>query len=108
MYLTYIRVLVYEYSIDYRAFIQSFACTAPYRYLDPYYQFPPQAQAIAQAVHLAENAHREDTGSLFLVATYQIGKERIATAIARAINSQIFVEPKKRQYSISRLFYYLF
>ncbi|KAI5834154.1 DRMBL-domain-containing protein [Schizophyllum commune Tattone D] len=87
-------------------------------YLDPKYTFPPQPQVIEACAELArrivnglptgtettmidgwvstkEKAASSSDRILVLVGTYSIGKERIAKAIAHALNSKIYCDARK-------------
>ncbi|KAN0129821.1 DNA repair metallo-beta-lactamase domain containing protein [Lactarius tabidus] len=94
-------------------------------YLNPRYMFPAQAQVISACAELAKRlvsgqgiaAAEDDNGTvsnwltlipksetkgcakpantLILVGTYSIGKERIVKAIANALQSKIYCDPRK-------------
>lgn len=94
-------------------------------YLNPRYMFPAQAQVISACAELAKRlvsgqgiaAAEDDKGTvsnwltlipksetkacakpantLILVGTYSIGKERIVKAIAKALQSKIYCDPRK-------------
>ncbi|PFH51862.1 hypothetical protein AMATHDRAFT_141681 [Amanita thiersii Skay4041] len=88
-------------------------------YLDPKYTFPPQPLVVSACADLARRLSqgqlpsRESTLSawmkkasnieesnnnrriLFIVGTYSIGKERIVKAIAHALKTKVYCEPRK-------------
>ncbi|KAL0481222.1 hypothetical protein AKO1_012817 [Acrasis kona] len=60
-------------------------------YCDPQYTFPEQEEAI-QLVSNIVKAKKEKSGKvLFLIGTYHIGKEKVASRIAKECNCNIFV-----------------
>ncbi|KAL0953366.1 hypothetical protein HGRIS_004603 [Hohenbuehelia grisea] len=92
-------------------------------YLDPKYTFPPQPQVISACAELArrlvngEGGHAKSTmetwmnsspnkavakskskegyGTLIVVGTYSIGKERIVKAIAHALGTKVYCDNRK-------------
>ena len=77
-------------------------------YADPRYSFPPQERVIAECCRYIEMlvdpavAGRQQMllvpiRRLVLVGTYLIGKERIALALAKALGSRIYADPRKRR-----------
>ena len=69
------------------------------RYLDPYYTFPSQREVIEEGVRLATKAKYEDGNTLFVVGAYQIGKERFAVALAKAMHARIYINDRKKRYT---------
>lgn len=62
-------------------------------FLNPKYNFPAQDIALQAA---AEIALKEDKpGTLILIGTYQIGKERVLLSVAKALNKKVFVTEEK-------------
>ena len=66
-------------------------------YLDPYYTFPPQREVLEEGVRIATRARMEDSSTLFVVGSYQIGKERFAKALAQALQSRIYINDRKKR-----------
>ncbi|BAM83416.1 similar to DNA cross-link repair protein SNM1 [Cyanidioschyzon merolae strain 10D] len=61
-------------------------------YSDPRYDFPPQ-EAVLRA--LVETAQRDAARapSLFLCGTYFIGKERVWASLAKALGTNVYIDP---------------
>uniref|UniRef100_A0A0B7ATJ2 DNA cross-link repair 1A protein n=1 Tax=Arion vulgaris TaxID=1028688 RepID=A0A0B7ATJ2_9EUPU len=66
-------------------------------YCNPSYTFPTQSEVINCAVSLALAYVAENPHALIVCGTYTIGKEKIFTAIARALNSKICVTRDKKK-----------
>jgi Cft2 family RNA processing exonuclease len=76
-------------------------------FLNPSYDFPPQQQALSCVERIIKReviASSDSTGSqitqnsrktLFLIGTYQIGKEKVIEVAARAAAVRVFVTPEK-------------
>jgi DNA cross-link repair 1A protein len=65
-------------------------------YCDPMYNFPKQAEATRFISEFVKNKMRSGNKKyLFLIGTYQIGKERIAQKIAEACKCKVFVTQEK-------------
>lgn len=72
-------------------------------YCDPQYIFPPQHESIAECCRVVDrlvNKHDQrlfsPTNRLVLIGSYLIGKEKIAVAIAKLLNSRIYCSNRKR------------
>ncbi|XP_060073013.1 DNA cross-link repair 1A protein-like [Ylistrum balloti] len=65
-------------------------------YCDPTYTFPPQQEVIDFAVSVVKEKLKENAKTLVVCGSYTIGKERIFTAIANALNSKICVTEEKK------------
>ena len=66
-------------------------------YCDERYAFPPQEEAVAAAVAAALRARGQHRRLLIVVGAYSIGKERVALALAEALDCAIFVEASRAQ-----------
>jgi DNA cross-link repair 1A protein len=71
-------------------------------YCDPQYSFPSQNSAISTCCNHMNRILKNDQRAfvpikrLFLVGSYLIGKEKIALAMAKMLNTKIFCSPRKR------------
>ncbi|XP_033756981.1 LOW QUALITY PROTEIN: DNA cross-link repair 1A protein-like [Pecten maximus] len=65
-------------------------------YCDPSHTFPPQQDVIDFAVSTVHKKLKENMKTLIICGSYTIGKERIFTAIAKALNSKICVTREKK------------
>lgn len=61
------------------------------RYIDPKYDFPPQA-AVLLAVRRIAMKHAKDPQCLLLFGCYSIGKERVFMDVARALGERVYVD----------------
>jgi DNA cross-link repair 1A protein len=62
-------------------------------FLSPKYNFPPQEITLQAA---AEIALKEDKpGTLIVIGTYQIGKEKVLLSVAKALGKKVYVNPDK-------------
>jgi DNA cross-link repair 1A protein len=68
------------------------ACYLDTTYCDERYAFPDQEAALADVAARALAARAQRPRTLFLVGAYAIGKERVALAIAAALNCSICVD----------------
>lgn len=70
-----------------------------YSIVTPFYDFgivvmaAAAAQVLAQAARLVRIELQRDPGTLFLVGTYSIGKERVLAAVAKAAKSRCVRQP---------------
>jgi hypothetical protein len=62
-------------------------------FLNPTYDFPPQQQALSCVERIVKRENSPKT--LFLIGTYQIGKEKVIEVVARAAAVRAFVTPEK-------------
>jgi hypothetical protein len=62
-------------------------------FLNPSYDFPPQQQALSCVERIIKRENSRKT--LFLIGTYQIGKEKVIEVVARAAAVRVFVTPEK-------------
>lgn len=66
-------------------------------YCNPRYAFPPQDDVLQHVVDAAKNEDKRTRGRcLFFFGTYSIGKEKVFTAVAKALDLKIFSAPRKR------------
>ncbi|XP_071090237.1 DNA cross-link repair 1A protein-like [Haliotis cracherodii] len=65
-------------------------------YCDPSYTFPPQSEVIKFAVTLTKKHVEASPNTLVVCGTYTIGKERVFTAIADALESKVCVKKDKK------------
>eukprot|EP00668_Euglena_longa_P012238 GGOE01014673.1.p1 GENE.GGOE01014673.1~~GGOE01014673.1.p1 ORF type:complete len:713 (+),score=107.91 GGOE01014673.1:34-2139(+) len=77
-------------------------CCVEALYLDntfgtPKSAFPPQAEVIQHVVDRCVSVAAESRRCLLLIGTYTIGKERVFTAVGRALSCPVYVEADKFQ-----------
>ncbi|KRY01037.1 DNA cross-link repair 1A protein [Trichinella pseudospiralis] len=66
-------------------------------YFNPAYIFPCQMVAITKMISIVKQIQQQHNKLLILVGTYQVGKERIFTALAEALDCKVAVEKNKMQ-----------
>lgn len=67
-------------------------------YASPEHVFPPQAEVLAAVADAARHDDERTKGKcIFFVGSYTIGKERVALAIAEALDVRIFADSRKRR-----------
>ncbi|KRZ78311.1 DNA cross-link repair 1A protein [Trichinella papuae] len=66
-------------------------------YFNPVYIFPCQMVAITKMISIVKQIQQQHNKLLILVGTYQVGKERIFTALAEALDCKVAVEKNKMQ-----------
>lgn len=65
-------------------------------YCRPSYVFPPQERVIAHVLETVRACLADNKRTLFLVGSYQIGKERVFLAIAEMLKCRIYADARKR------------
>ncbi|KAL1245555.1 DNA cross-link repair 1A protein [Trichinella spiralis] len=66
-------------------------------YFNPAYIFPCQMVAITKMISIVKQIQQQHNKLLILVGTYEVGKERIFTALAEALDCKVAVEKNKMQ-----------
>mmetsp|Transcript_20072 Transcript_20072/g.46767 ORF Transcript_20072/g.46767 Transcript_20072/m.46767 type:complete len:1008 (-) Transcript_20072:4-3027(-) len=66
-------------------------------YASPRWDFPPQPEVLEVLAEMCSAEAKENPRTLFVVGSYQIGKERAAAAIARAVGSSVWTSSRRFQ-----------
>ena len=74
--------------------LQKIALYLDTTYCNEEYSFPSQQDAISDMLKVM-HSERKYPGTLFLMGSYTIGKERVFVEAAREFKTKIFVKPEK-------------
>lgn len=66
-------------------------------YCSPRWSFPDQKVVCTWMEDIAAQEQQREPETLFIVGSYQIGKEKAARAVAEAVNSSVFVDHRRWQ-----------
>ncbi|KAL4444185.1 hypothetical protein ABPG75_011922 [Micractinium tetrahymenae] len=66
-------------------------------YCQPKWRFPPQAEAVALMVREMRREAAQDPGTLFVIGSYHIGKERAYLGAAHQLGWRVHCAPAKRR-----------